>query len=159
MSKKDDKLTTGKDDSVVIPKPEPSDRSFADASADPTPPLVAVYRDEQEVSSSAAADNVDAEAGRKATNGAEAHLSRPPHAQSRAKSGEREANFFERTGQFFSDVRTEMKRVSWPTATEVKNTTIITLIAVMFFAFYLFIIDKGIAFFITQLERFVEWLL
>jgi preprotein translocase SecE subunit len=52
-----------------------------------------------------------------------------------------------------------MRRVSWPSAKEVKNTTIITVIAVIFFAVYLFVVDYGLAFFITQLERFVNWLM
>ena len=64
-------------------------------------------------------------------------------------------NFFARTGQFFRDVRTEMRRVSWPTATEVKNTTIITIVAVIFFAIYLFVVDQAI----VQLGRFGLWLL
>ena len=46
-----------------------------------------------------------------------------------------------RMSQFLRDVRAEMKRVSWPSAREVKNTTIITLIAVIFFAIYLFLVD------------------
>lgn len=69
------------------------------------------------------------------------------------------ANFFERIGQFVHDVRAEMKRVSWPTATEVKNTTIITIIAVIFFAIYLYVVDRSLTFLITQLERLVGWLL
>jgi preprotein translocase SecE subunit len=51
-----------------------------------------------------------------------------------------------------------MNRVSWPTFNEVKNTTIITLIAVIFFAVYLFAVDQGLAFLITQLTRLVEWI-
>ncbi|MBA2647378.1 MAG: preprotein translocase subunit SecE [Pyrinomonadaceae bacterium] len=69
------------------------------------------------------------------------------------------AGFFDRIGQFIHDVRAEMKRVSWPTATEVKNTTIITIIAVIFFAIYLFVVDRGLTFLITQLEKLVGWLL
>ena len=65
-------------------------------------------------------------------------------------------NFFERAGQFVRDVRTEMRRVSWPTANEVKNTTIITLVAVIFFAVYLFAVDRVLAFGITQLEHLVN---
>jgi preprotein translocase SecE subunit len=49
-----------------------------------------------------------------------------------------------RMGQFLHDVRAEMKRVSWPTATTCKNTTIITLIAVIFFAVYLFLVDQNL---------------
>ena len=68
------------------------------------------------------------------------------------------AGFFTRIGQFLRDVRAEMNRVSWPTANEVKNTTIITLIAVIFFSVYLFVVDQGMAFLITQLTNLVEWL-
>ncbi len=56
-----------------------------------------------------------------------------------------------RLSQFIRDVRAELKRVSWPTAKEVKNTTIITLIAVIFFAAYLFAVDQALARLITGL--------
>jgi preprotein translocase subunit SecE len=57
-----------------------------------------------------------------------------------------------RTTQFLRDVRAEMRRVSWPSANEVRNTTIITLIAVIFFALYLFSIDRVWAFLIEHLR-------
>ena len=60
--------------------------------------------------------------------------------------------FFQRTSQFVRDTRAEMRRVSWPTATEVKNTTIITLIAVVFFAIYLFGVDRVWSFLIEHLK-------
>jgi preprotein translocase SecE subunit len=60
--------------------------------------------------------------------------------------------FFARTGQYIRDTRAEMRRVSWPTANEVKNTTIITLIAVVFFALYLFGVDRVWAFLIEHLR-------
>ena len=53
------------------------------------------------------------------------------------------AGFFERITTFGSDVRSEMRRVTWPTLKDVQNTTIITIIAVAFFAAYLWLIDKG----------------
>lgn len=53
------------------------------------------------------------------------------------------AGFFERIATFASDVRSEMRRVTWPTLKDVQNTTIITIIAVAFFATYLWLIDKG----------------
>jgi preprotein translocase subunit SecE len=59
---------------------------------------------------------------------------------------------FGRVAQFLRDVRAEMKRVSWPSAKEVKNTTIITLIAVIFFAIYLFLVDRVWAFLIDHLR-------
>ena len=61
-----------------------------------------------------------------------------------------------RMGQFLHDVRAEMKRVSWPTLTHVQNTTIITLIAVVFFAIYLFLVDLGMTYLITGLEWLVS---
>jgi preprotein translocase subunit SecE len=60
--------------------------------------------------------------------------------------------FFQRTSQFVRDTRAEMRRVSWPTANEVKNTTIITLIAVVFFAIYLFGVDRVWSFLIERLK-------
>jgi preprotein translocase subunit SecE len=63
--------------------------------------------------------------------------------------------FFQRTAQFLRDTRAEMRRVSWPTANEVKNTTIITLIAVVFFAVYLFSVDRVWAFLIEHLRTWL----
>jgi preprotein translocase subunit SecE len=60
-------------------------------------------------------------------------------------------HFLERLGQFLHDVRIELRRVSWPTPTEIKNTTIITLIAMIFFAAYLFAVDEVWAFLIDRL--------
>ena len=69
------------------------------------------------------------------------------------------AGFFTRTSQYFNDVRAEMKRVSWPSGSDVKNTTIIVLIAVIFFAVYLLVVDKGVAFLITQLDNLLDYLI
>jgi len=63
-----------------------------------------------------------------------------------------------RLAQFLRDVRAEMKRVSWPTLNEVKNTTIITLIAVIFFAVYLFLVDRIWTFLLTQLNQLLNWI-
>ena len=63
-----------------------------------------------------------------------------------------------RMSQFLRDVRAEMKRVSWPSAKEVKNTTIITLIAVIFFAIYLFSVDRVWAFLLLQLNHLLGWM-
>ena len=62
-----------------------------------------------------------------------------------------------RLSQFFRDVRAEMKRVSWPSFKEVKNTTIITLVAVIFFAIYLFLVDRIWAFLLVQLHQLLNW--
>ena len=58
--------------------------------------------------------------------------------------------------QFLHDVRAEMKRVSWPGLTTVQNTTIITLIAVIFFAVYLFVVDQALSRLILGLDWLIE---
>ena len=63
-----------------------------------------------------------------------------------------------RLSQFLRDVRAEMKRVSWPSVKEVKNTTIITLVAVIFFAVYLFLVDRMWAFLLLQLNHVLNWM-
>ena len=60
-----------------------------------------------------------------------------------------------RLGQFLHDVRAEMKRVSWPTLHHVQNTTLITLVAVIFFAVYLFAVDQAL----SRLILGLDWLL
>jgi len=72
-----------------------------------------------------------------------------------ARSSVATTSFFGRTAQFLRDTRAEMRRVSWPTANEVKNTTIITLIAVIFFALYLFGVDRVWAFAIEHLRTWL----
>ena len=64
-----------------------------------------------------------------------------------------EQNLFARIRQFVHDTRAEMRRVSWPGANLVKNTTLITLVAVVFFALYLFAVDRVWAFLIDHLKR------
>jgi preprotein translocase subunit SecE len=61
-------------------------------------------------------------------------------------------SFVARITSFLRDTRAEMRRVSWPTAKEVKNTTIITLVAVVFFAIYLFGVDRVWSFLIDRLR-------
>ncbi len=67
-------------------------------------------------------------------------------------------SFPARLGKFFRDVRAEMKRVSWPSLNEVKNTTIITLVAVIFFAVYLFAVDHIWVFLLNGLSRVLNWM-
>lgn len=64
--------------------------------------------------------------------------------------------FFTRISKFLKDTRSEMKRVSWPSAKEVQNTTLITLVAVIFFAVYLFAVDHVWAFLLTNLDHLLN---
>jgi preprotein translocase subunit SecE len=46
-----------------------------------------------------------------------------------------------RSKQFYLDVRSEMRKVTWPARQEVIGTTVVVLAAVFFFGFYLFVVD------------------
>ena len=62
-------------------------------------------------------------------------------------------DFFSRVGKFVRDVRSELGRTTWPTRLEVRNTTVITVFAVAFFATYLFVVDRIFAFLLEQVHR------
>jgi preprotein translocase subunit SecE len=42
---------------------------------------------------------------------------------------------------FFSEVRSELKKVTWPSFEEVKTTTVVVIATTFFFGFYLFGLD------------------
>ena len=58
--------------------------------------------------------------------------------------------------QFWREVVLEMKKVSWPSRTEVINTTIITIIVVFFFALFLFGSDIVLSYLIQGIEWVVR---
>jgi len=47
--------------------------------------------------------------------------------------------------QFYTDVRSEMRKVSWPGRQEVFGTTIVVIVAVFFFGLYLGLVDYLLA--------------
>ncbi len=57
-----------------------------------------------------------------------------------------------RTRGFFSDIRNEMRKVTFPSRKEVTATTMVVIITVAIFALYFWIIDYGMA-------NGVNWLL
>jgi preprotein translocase subunit SecE len=58
--------------------------------------------------------------------------------------GEKIKEWADRTKQFYLDVRSEMKKVSWPGRQEVISTTLVVIIAVLFFGAYLGIVDVAL---------------
>ncbi len=50
----------------------------------------------------------------------------------------------ERARLFLSEVRNELKRVTWPTQKEVYATTVVVILVSIFFGLYLFVLDFGI---------------
>jgi preprotein translocase subunit SecE len=57
----------------------------------------------------------------------------------------------ERARLFLSEVRNELKRVTWPSSKEVYATTIVVILVSVFFGVYLFILDFG-------LLKLVQWI-
>ena len=49
--------------------------------------------------------------------------------------------FAQKSKQFYLDVRSEMKKVSWPSRDEVFGTTMIVIASVFFFGIYLGVVD------------------
>jgi preprotein translocase subunit SecE len=56
--------------------------------------------------------------------------------------------------QFYLDVRSEMKKVSWPARQEVVGTTIVVIVAVFFFGFYLGLVDYLLALGLDRILRY-----
>ncbi len=48
---------------------------------------------------------------------------------------------FARLGQYFRDVRSEMKRVVWPTRKEVINSSVIVIVTLVFFVMFTLVFD------------------
>jgi preprotein translocase subunit SecE len=58
---------------------------------------------------------------------------------------------FERIRLFLSEVRNELKRVTWPSQKEVYATTVVVILVSIFFGIYLFVIDQ-------LLFNLVQWI-
>jgi preprotein translocase subunit SecE len=53
-------------------------------------------------------------------------------------------SFIESTRNYLADIRSEMKRVTWPNRQQVQSTTVVVILSVFFFALYFKIIDQVI---------------
>ena len=58
---------------------------------------------------------------------------------------------FERLRVFLTEVRNELKRVTWPSRKEVYATTVVVILTSVFFGLYLFVLDYGI-------DAIVSWI-
>ena len=54
-----------------------------------------------------------------------------------------EAKHKEGVGEFIKHTRAELDKTSFPTSEDVKSTTIIVVVSVLFFAAYLFLVDHA----------------
>ena len=65
-------------------------------------------------------------------------------------------SFGKRLGEFYHNVKQELRKTSWPTRTEVWSTTVVVLIAVFFFGFYLWGVDRLITLGFQALEKAIK---
>ena len=63
--------------------------------------------------------------------------------------------YFKRAKTFLVEVRAEFKKVSWPPRREVYGTTVVVIITVFFFGFYLYGLDVAMSYVAAALTRFM----
>jgi len=62
--------------------------------------------------------------------------------------------WYRRFWAFLKEARAELKKVTWPSRSEVYSTTIVVIIATVFFGFYLFLMDIVFSWAITKIKDF-----
>jgi preprotein translocase subunit SecE len=63
--------------------------------------------------------------------------------------------WYKRFGNFLKDVRSELKKVTWPSRAEVTSTTVVVIAATIFFGFYLFLMDLVFSWLISKIQVLV----
>ena len=67
----------------------------------------------------------------------------------------RRSSWWERGRTFLTEVRNEMKRVTWPSRKEVYATTVVVILTSVFFGLYLFGVDLALNALVQQVfQRF-----
>lgn len=59
-------------------------------------------------------------------------------------------SWVESTREYLTDIRSEMKRVTWPNRTQVESTTVVVILSVFIFAAYFKIVDSLIGLTVTR---------
>ena len=65
-----------------------------------------------------------------------------------------EKNAWLRIREYVSDVRTEMRRVSWPSKQEIYGTTIMVLLTTSLFGIYFWICDQAFSNVVSRVLRY-----
>jgi preprotein translocase subunit SecE len=64
--------------------------------------------------------------------------------------------WYKRFVNFLKDTRAELRKVTWPSKSEVYSTTIVVIAAMVFFGFYLFFMDILFSWVISQIRTLVS---
>jgi preprotein translocase subunit SecE len=51
-------------------------------------------------------------------------------------------SWIDSTREYFTDIRSEMRRVTWPSRKQVESTTVVVILSVFAFAIYFEVVDK-----------------
>jgi preprotein translocase subunit SecE len=65
---------------------------------------------------------------------------------------EEKLRWYKRFIIFLKDVRSELRKVTWPGRSEVYSTTLVVIFAMIFFGFYLFFMDIIFSWVISQIK-------
>ena len=63
--------------------------------------------------------------------------------------------WYKRFWAFLKEARAELKKVTWPSRSEVYSTTIVVIIASVFLGFYLFLMDIVFSWAITKIKDLI----
>jgi preprotein translocase subunit SecE len=64
--------------------------------------------------------------------------------------------WYKRFWTFLKDSRAELKKVTWPSRQEVTSTTIVVIVATIFFGFFLYFMDVIFFWGITQIKTVLK---
>jgi preprotein translocase subunit SecE len=64
----------------------------------------------------------------------------------------KKARWYRRLFSFLRDVKAELKKVTWPSRNEVYSTTIVVIIATVFFGLYLYFMDLIFSWVLNQVR-------
>ena len=62
----------------------------------------------------------------------------------------KKSSWVESTREYLTDIRSEMKRVTWPNRKQVESTTVVVILSVFVFAAYFKIVDSLIGITVTR---------
>jgi preprotein translocase subunit SecE len=60
--------------------------------------------------------------------------------------------WYKRFWNFLKDAKAELKKVTWPSRQEVTSMTIVVILAIVFFGFYLFFMDVAFGWGIAKIK-------
>jgi len=67
---------------------------------------------------------------------------------------EQKVRWYKRFFNFLKEVRAEVKKVSWPSRNEVYSTTLVVIIAMVFFGVYLYFMDAIFSWVLLKIKAF-----